>query len=99
MNAALFAETSAEATRSATLAQAVAQSDVAVREDLERWLATPREQGGGGLPPEMARTGALSMLFFMNGLAIQAIREPAGDGAAVKATIYHYVKGLFPSLA
>lgn len=99
MNAALFAETSAEATRSASLAQAVAQSDAAVRDDLERWLATPREQGGGGMPPETAPVAAMSMLFFMNGLAIHAIRQPGCDDAAVKAAIEHYVKGLFPTLA
>ena len=99
MNAALFAETSAEATRSATLAQAVAQSDAAVRDDLARWLATPREQGGGGMSPELARIGALSMLFFMNGLSIHAIRQPGCDNEAVKAVIQHYMKGLFPSLA
>lgn len=99
MNAALFAETSAEATRSASLAQAVAQSDAAVRKDLERWLATPRAQGGGGMTPEAASVGALSMMFFMNGLALHAIREPGCDDASVKAAIYHYVKGLFPTLA
>lgn len=99
MNAALFAETSAEATRSASLAQAVAQSDAAVRDDLERWLATPRAQGGGGMTPEAASVGALSMMFFMNGLALHAIRQPGCDDESVKATIYHYVKGLFPTLA
>ena len=99
MNVALFAETSAEATRSATMAQAVAQSDAAARDDLARWLVTPREQGGGGMSPELAQVGALSMLFFMNGLSIHAIRQPGCDNEAVKAVIQHYMKGLFPSLA
>jgi len=99
MNAALFAETSAEATRSESLAQAVAQSDAAVRDDLARWLATPRAQGGGGLAPDLAQVGAMSMLLFVNGLAVHAIRRPGCDDEAVKAAIAHYVKGLFPTLA
>ena len=99
MNAALYAETSAEATRSASLAQAVAQSDAAVREDLARWMATPREQGGCGLPPGQAPVAALSMLFFMNGLAIHAIRQPGCDDENVRAAIENFVNGLFPSLA
>lgn len=98
MNVALFAETSAEATRSASLAEAVAQSDRAVREDLERWLATPREQGGGGVPEDQVRVNSLALLYFMNGLAIAAVRDPGFDPDTVKATIFHFMKGLFPSL-
>lgn len=98
MNAALFAETSAEATRSASLAEAVAQSDAAVRDDLARWLAAPRTEGGAGLAPALAQTGAMSMLLFVNGLAVHAIRRPGCDDEAVKAAIQHYVKGLFPTL-
>lgn len=97
MNAALFAETSAEATRSASLAQAVAQSDAEVRAALTRWLETPRAQGGGGMAAAVARVNAMALTCFFNGLAISAIREPAIDPDEVRAAIEHFAKGLFPS--
>ena len=98
MNAALFAETSAEATRSDSLAQAVAQSDAEVRAGVARWLETPRAEGGGGMSAQAARVGAMTLACFCNGLAISAIREPGIDPEEVRAAIEQFAKGLFPSL-
>lgn len=97
MNAALFAETSAEATRSESLAKAVAESDAEVRSALARWFETPREQGGGGMPAAAARVNAMALTCFFDGLAISAIREPDVDPEEVRAAIQQFAKGLFPS--
>lgn len=98
MNAALFAETSAEATRSASLAEAVAQSDAEVRTELARWLETPVDSGGAGMPAALARVNAMALTCFFNGLAISAIREPNVDAGEIRAAIEQFAKGLFPSL-
>lgn len=98
MNAALFAETGAEATRNAALARAVAASDAATHAGLQRWMETPREQGGCGMAPTDADQGALALHCFMNGLAIQAIRQPDGDPDEIRAVIAGFVRGVLPAL-
>lgn len=96
MNAALFAEMSAEATRDPALAAAVLASDQAVREELCRWLsARAAENMDKGLPEELAKRRALTLQCFIQGLAVRALREPAVDHALMRATIVDFVHALF----
>lgn len=79
MNAALYLDTSAEATRDADIAGVVRSSDARIRAEFERWLGRPREEGGLGLAPEVARSRALLMQCLIGGLAVRAVREPGLD--------------------
>lgn len=79
MNAALYLETSAAATRDAEIADVVASSDARVRGEFERWLGRGRDEGGLGLPPDVARARALLMQCLVGGLAVRAVREPGLD--------------------
>ena len=76
MNAALFAEMSAEATRSPVLAAAMHASDEVLREELVKWLSAPVVSGGRGLSRDIACSRAIMLQSFMEGLAIRALREP-----------------------
>lgn len=87
MNAALYLETGAEATRDAEIADAVASSDVRVRGEFERWLGRGREEGGLGLPPEVARSRALLMQCLVGGLLVRAVREPDLDLRALQEAL------------
>lgn len=95
MNAALFLEMSAQVTRDAALASALLASDQALRSELSSWLGAGFEEGGKGLPAELATLRAFSMQCFMEGLAIRALREPEIAPELVKAAIADFLKGLF----
>ncbi len=95
MNAALFLEMSAEATRNPTLAAALRASDLELRKELSNWLAASIADGGKGLPVKVAQIRAISLQCFMEGLAIRALREPDLSPAALKAAITHFMNGLF----
>ena len=95
MNAALFLEMSAEATRDPAIAAALRVSDQEVRNELSQWLSASVERGGKGLPLKLARLRAITLQCFMEGLAVRALREPDLDPAALKAAIAHFLDGLF----
>lgn len=95
MNAALFLEMSAEATRDPAIAAALRVSDQELRNELSQWLSASVERGGKGLPLKLARLRAITLQCFMEGLAVRALREPDLDPAALKAAIAHFLDGLF----
>lgn len=95
MNVALFFEMSAEASRNPELASALAVSDAEVRKEFANWLGAAIEDGGKGLPPELANMRALSLQCFMEGLALRALREPDTDPALLQAAIGEYMHNLF----
>ena len=94
MNAALFLEMTAEATRDQHIADALHASDVAMRTRFAGWMSQPTAEGGLGLPPELARTRALSLQCFIEGLAIRAIREPELSSDELKPMIEQFITGL-----
>jgi AcrR family transcriptional regulator len=94
MNAALFLEMSAEASRNPELATALATSDNEIRKEIANWLAAPLEAGGKGLPSELARVRAVSMQCWMEGLAIRALREPDIEPAILQAAIREFMDNL-----
>lgn len=87
MNAALYLEMGAEATRDAEIAAAVAESDAWVRGEFQRWLGRSRAEGGLGLPPAEARARALLIQCLVGGLAVRAVREPDLDPEALKEAL------------
>lgn len=87
MNAALFLEMSAEASRDAQIAQAVAHSDRVGGDDFLGWLRR-LAQSQGAAPDEPAlRERALALQCFIEGLAIRAVREPGLDPQLLSRTI------------
>ncbi|TCV97786.1 TetR family transcriptional regulator [Luteibacter rhizovicinus] len=79
MNAALFLETSAEATRDAQVAEAIQQADDVGCAEFCAWLERPPEQGGMGMAPELSYRRSLVFLCLMEGLAVRAARDPKMD--------------------
>lgn len=95
MNAALFAEMSAEATRSPALAVALQASDRVLREEMGNVIsASVAEQGGKALAPDIAQSRALALQCFVEGMAVRALREPGLDPQLLKATIVAFVDRL-----
>jgi AcrR family transcriptional regulator len=94
MNAALYLELSAEATRDPQIAQALRISDDAMRRDLEAWMSRDRSEGGLGLPPAIASTRVFILQCFVKGLAMCAVRNPDIDQAALRSAIDAQVERL-----
>lgn len=84
MNAPLFLEMSAEATRAPEVARAIAASDALTRQDFERWLHRPRAEGGVGMPAELARRRSLQMQCLIEGLVVRAVRDPGLDADTLR---------------
>ena len=87
MNAALFLEMNAEATRDPQIAEALRASDEAIRQDLEAWMSRDRAEGGLGLPAVTVGTRAFILQCFFKGLLVSAVRQPHLDRAALKSAI------------
>lgn len=94
MNAALFLEMSAEATRDPQIAAALRRSDALILSDLGAWMHRAREDGGLGLPPETVATRAFLLECFIRGLAVTAVRHPDMDAATVRDSIDSVVSRL-----
>jgi AcrR family transcriptional regulator len=94
MNAALYLELSAEATRDPQIEEALRLSDDAMRRDLEAWMSRDRAEGGLGLPAATAATRVFVLQCFVKGLAMCAVRNPSIDHAALKSAIDAQVEGL-----
>ncbi len=95
MNAALFLEMSAEASRDPMIAAGLRSSDQEIRNELAAWLSASIADGGKGLPPELARVRAITLQTFMEGLAIRALREPEIPPAELQAAIADFIDKLF----
>lgn len=98
MNAALFLEMTAEASRNPDLAAAFAASDQEVRRELANWLAADIAAGGKGLPTEVARLRAISLQCYFEGLAIRALREPGMSQSDLQAAIAQFMQGLYSTV-
>jgi AcrR family transcriptional regulator len=94
MNAALFLEMSAEATRDPQIAAALRSSDALILSDLAAWMNRAREDGGLGLPPETVATRAFLLECFIRGLAVTAVRQPDMDPGTIKDSIHSVVNRL-----
>ena len=84
MNAPLFLEMSAEATRAPEIARAIEASDALTRDDFEKWLSRGREKGGMGIAKDAARGRAILMQCLIEGLVVRAVRDPGLDAATLR---------------
>lgn len=91
MNAALFLEMSAEATRNPVIAHALIDSDHQLRSEISKWLSAAPAIGGKGLPKTIAQQRAITFQCFMEGLAVRAVREPALETQLLEDTIDQFV--------
>jgi AcrR family transcriptional regulator len=87
MNAALFLEMSAEASRSPEILEAIRESDALVLGEFEGWLRRDRSAGGLGMPAGEASPRALLMQCLIEGLVVRAARDPGLDAAAVSRAL------------
>jgi AcrR family transcriptional regulator len=85
MNAALFLEMSAEATRDPQIAQALAAADAQARQRFLAWMRDHARSQGASPDDDELQARALSLQSFIEGLAIRAVREPDFDVAGVVA--------------
>jgi AcrR family transcriptional regulator len=93
-DAALFLEMTAEASRDPQIAEALRRADKTARSDFRDWLSRSAEEGGLGLPPDLAEVRSLVLQCFIEGLAIRALREPDLDPQVVRSAVEHFVPGL-----
>jgi AcrR family transcriptional regulator len=87
MNAALFLEMSAQATRDPQIAEALRTSDELIFADFQAWMTRNREDGGLGLPPESVATRAFLLQCFIKGLTVSAVRQPGLEPGALRDAI------------
>lgn len=87
MNAAIFLEMSAEASRSPEILEAIRKSDAKVLEEFEDWLQMDRRAGGLGLPAGEARKRGLLMQCIIEGLVVRAARDPSLDPKALRRAL------------
>ncbi len=94
MNAALFLEMSAEATRDPQIAEAIAAADREARERFLQWFSEHASAQGAAPEPADLRARALALQSFIEGLAIRAVREPDFDANRVVAAVRLLIPGL-----
>lgn len=94
MNAALFLEMSAEATRDPQIAEAIAAADQDARQRFLGWFGEHARAQGAEPDPADLRARALALQSFIEGLAIRAVREPDFGAGLVVAAVRQLVPGL-----
>jgi AcrR family transcriptional regulator len=94
MSPALYLEMSAAATRDPQIATVLRESDQAIFDDLQGWMARDRNDGGLALPPEIASRRARLLMQVWSGLAVSAARNPQQDPDVMQAVIENFVSRL-----
>jgi AcrR family transcriptional regulator len=91
INPALFLDMSAEATRVPQVAAAIECSDRLTQSDFRAWLERPVREGGMGLSSDEARTEALLLQVFFEGMIVRAAREPGLDPERLRGALERIV--------
>lgn len=86
LNAALFLEMSAEATRDPEIGAALQAFDTTVRADIAGWLGGRHEENYG-LPRSVTPARALLLQCLIEGLKVREAREPELDRDLLKAAL------------
>lgn len=94
MNAALFLEMSAQASRDPQIASALAAADDASRACFLAWLQQHARAQGATVDSAQLQARALVLQSFIEGLAIRAVREPTLEASGVVAAIRQVMPGL-----
>lgn len=92
LNAVLYLEMSAEATRAPKIAAAIRESDRETRDGFRAWLARDPGEGGLGLAPRDADAQALLMQLLVEGMAVRAAREPGLAAAKLRPALEHFLE-------
>lgn len=95
MNAALFLEMSAEASRDESIAAALACSDRKSDELFAGWLRNHAARQGIELDEEELRVRLLLMKCYFEGLAVRAVRDPDLDVGIVTAALERLLQQVF----
>jgi AcrR family transcriptional regulator len=94
MSAALFLEMSAEATRDPQIAAALSRFDATVRSEIGDWLRRGKDDGGHGLPADVAPGRALMLVCLIEGLKVRGAREPELDKRLLELALNEVVAAL-----
>jgi AcrR family transcriptional regulator len=94
MNAALFLEMAAEATRDPRLAEVTRTADCLVRARLQEALRRSVRAEGGELDDASAQRRVLALQCVIEGLLVRAIRQPDLDRATLRACLEEALAGL-----
>jgi len=94
MNAALFLETSAEATRDKQVAKAIHHADELACTEFVQWLEKPAEQGGIGMSSSISERRSLALMLLIEGLAVRAARDPKLDVQLLREALAEMVPRL-----
>lgn len=94
MNAALFLEMSAEATRVPQIAEALLAADTLGRQEFADWMHRPEERGGLGIATGEANMRSLLMQLIFEGLAVRAARSPQLDPGELRQAIEPLITAL-----
>lgn len=95
MNAPLFLEMSAEATRDPQIAAALATFDTTLRAELSRTLMRSPAEGGHGLSKGITPGRALMLICLIEGLKVREAREPQLDRKLLKSALTDILTVLF----
>jgi AcrR family transcriptional regulator len=87
MNATLFLEMSAEASRSPEIASAIRASDALLRDEFEGWLRRDPRAGGRGLSADDARLRVVLVQCLVEGLLVRAARDPELDAGTIRRAL------------
>lgn len=99
LSPALILEMSAEATRNPKIAAALATFDNAVRADIIDLLSRGKDNGGYGLPKDIAPARAMMIQCLVEGLKVRATREPDIDKTVLKKALDEVLSVLLNSPA
>jgi AcrR family transcriptional regulator len=94
MNAALFLEMAAEATRDARVAEVTRAADCLVRARLQEALRRSVRAEGGELDDASAERRVLALQCVIEGLLVRAVRQPDLDRATLRACLEEALAGL-----
>jgi AcrR family transcriptional regulator len=94
MNAALFLETSAEATRDKQVAKAIHHADELACTEFRQWLEKPADEGGIGMSKDISERRSLAMMLLIEGLAVRAARDPKLDVQLLREALAEVVPHL-----
>ena len=94
MNAALFLEMAAEATRDPQIAEATQAADRIIRSRLQEALRRTAGAAGGELDPATTERRVLALQCVIEGLLVRAVRQPDLDRGTLKACLEEALAGL-----
>ena len=94
LSVSLFLEMSAAGMRDPEIAQEIKRLDQTVCAEIADWLGRSEEQGGYGLPADVAAERALGLQCVIEGLKVRKARDPALKGKHLRKTIDSLVSSL-----